>query len=214
MTDLDAYHQLEWEIVRNRDDPRRLVPKFDFDGLVVLDVGCGSGQTLMAEEFAGARERHGIDIDEGAIERGRRAFPLLALGNAPAERIPYPDRTFDFLLSRVALPYTEIPRALVEAHRVLKPGGRVWFALHPWRMERERIVEAARALRLKGLASRAPVLVNSLFQHVAGRPLPLPRFVTRETFQTSRGMHTMLARAGFRDIAVEREPTLIVVARR
>lgn len=214
MTGLDAYNQLEWDIVRAKNDPRRLVPPFDFAGLVVLDVGCGSGQTLMAEEIAAAKARHGIDIDAGAIERGRQAFPALNLSTAPAERIPYPDATFDLVFSRVALPYTHLPSALAEIHRVAKPGGRVWLALHPWRMERERLFEAARVMSVKSLASRAPILVNSMAQHLAGRPLPLPRFLTQETWQTARGMRLMLARSGFGDIVILRDPTLIATARR
>lgn len=214
MTEFDPYNQLEWEIVQNKDDPRRLVPPIESEGLVVLDIGCGSGQTLMAPELSRARERHGIDIDAMAIARGQAAFPGLALRVAPADTVPYPDCTFDLVYSRVALPYTRLPDALSEAYRVLKPRGRIWLALHPWRVEQERLIEAARRLRVKAVLSRVPVMANSVSQHIAGRPLPLPSFVTRETFQTSRGMRLMLAEAGFTAIEVRETPTLIAMAER
>lgn len=214
MSELDSYHRAELEIVRNKNDPRRHVPPFDCTGLTVLDIGCGSGQTLMADEVAVARERHGIDVDKDAVARGQATFPELVLSVGAAEAVPYPEKSFDLVLSRVALPYTHLPEALGEAYRVLKPGGRLWVTLHPWSLERQRLANAARQLRLRSLLSRAPVFVNSLVQHVAGRPLPLPAFVTRETFQTPRGMKLMLNRAGFGRIAITVRPTLMITAER
>lgn len=212
MIDLDPYHRKELAIVRDKSDPRRHVPPFDCTGLKVLDIGCGSGQTLTADELVVARERHGIDVDGDAVARGQAAFPELALSVAAAEAVPYPDRSFDLVISRVALPYANLPVAFAEAYRVLKPGGRLWITLHPWSMERKRLADAALGLRLRGLLSRAPVVANSLVQHVAGRPLPLPEFVTRETFQTPRGLRLMLQRTGFEGIDIAQRPTLMVIA--
>ncbi|HRK17882.1 MAG TPA: class I SAM-dependent methyltransferase [Hyphomicrobiaceae bacterium] len=204
----------EWAIVHNVSDPRRFVPPVRASDRVVLDVGCGSGQTLTAHEFRNVREKHGIDIDAGAIDRGRAAFPDLHLAVARAETLPYPSRTFDLVFSRLAWPYADIPAAAAEALRVLKPGGRLWVAMHVWGMEKERLVAALRDGQLRALFSRAPVLVNSIAQHISSRPLPLPKLVTRETFQTARGLRSILTRAGFTDITDTRTPTLIFSARR
>jgi ubiquinone/menaquinone biosynthesis C-methylase UbiE len=53
---------------------------------------------------------------------------------ASGEALPFRDQSFDFLFSRVALPYMNIPVALAEFRRVLKPGAGLWLSLHPLSM--------------------------------------------------------------------------------
>lgn len=210
---LDPYNALEWEIIRNRDDPRRLVPSLDVAGRSVLDIGCGSGQTLMAPEFSQAALRVGVDIDGDAVIRGRRAFGDVRFVVGRAEALPFPDATFDVVISRLALPYTDLPRAVAEARRVLVPSGRLWLALHSWRMERDRLAEALRERRVRALAGRGVVIAGSLVQHVTGRPWPMLARIARETFQTERGMRRMLADAGFGDIRIAVAHALVAEAR-
>ena len=214
MTTKLQYHLSELKVVRELRNPKRLVPAFACSGWSVLDVGCGIGQTLVAAELSYCRERHGIDIDAEAIEAGSRMFPELDLRVAPAERIPYPDDTFELTYSRVALPYSCVPKALTEIHRVTKPGGFIWLALHPWRMERLNLTEAIRGLRVRRLLDRFYVLAHSAALNYAGVSFARPWNRTYESFQTIRGARSLLTRAGFADVEITDADHFLAVGRK
>src|SRR5207245_7299416 len=64
-----------------------------------------------------------------------RAHPVLhpfpTRRSSDLELLPFREASFDFVFSRVALPYMHIPKAASEMGRVLKPGGGLWCLLHP-----------------------------------------------------------------------------------
>ncbi len=98
----------------------------DLDGLDAIELGCGTGYVSAWLARRGARPV-GIDNSPKQLETATRLqrehgldFPLL-LGNA--ERVPYPDASFDYAISEYgaalwADPYAWIP----EAARLLRPG--------------------------------------------------------------------------------------------
>jgi ubiquinone/menaquinone biosynthesis C-methylase UbiE len=197
-----AYHLAELQAVRDLNNPRRCVPGFDCSGWDVLDVGCGLGQTLVAPELLGARSRHGIDVDQQAVETGRSMFPELVLTTAAAEKIPYDDASFDLVFSRVALPYTNVPVALAEMSRVTKPGGRVWVALHSWRMQGKAALAACREFAVKRLIDHGYVATNSLLLAVAGRCVARPWSGTFESVQSAGGITRLMCKLALGEIAV------------
>ncbi|MBI2657730.1 class I SAM-dependent methyltransferase [Candidatus Woesearchaeota archaeon] len=98
-------------------------------GSVVLDMGCGYGNTLsdMLRKFD--IEAHGIDF-----KKYRGILPYLAqlfgqhkkikFTAGDFEQLPYRDGSFDFVFSYMAIPYTRDKlQAVREAHRVLRIGG-------------------------------------------------------------------------------------------
>jgi ubiquinone/menaquinone biosynthesis C-methylase UbiE len=92
----------------------------------VLDVGCGTGALLdeLSASFPRARLA-GIDPcpEMLAIARGRLP-PVIELKQGWAERIPYPDCTFDVVVSCNVLHYLREPLvALRDMLRVLRPEG-------------------------------------------------------------------------------------------
>ncbi|MFQ5775082.1 MAG: class I SAM-dependent methyltransferase [Kiloniellaceae bacterium] len=96
----------------------------------VLDVGSGPG--LLAYDMAAAvgpegRVR-GIDLSEDmlAMSRARCAeHPWAEFEPADAAKLPYPDGGFDAAVSTQVYEYVpDIPAALAELYRVLRPGGR------------------------------------------------------------------------------------------
>lgn len=194
-------HLKELEIVNTPDDPRRSVPPFSVAGLDVLDIGCGIGQTLTAAELQLARSLSGVDIIEDAIKYGTARFPNFRLVCAPAEAIPHPASSFDVVFSRVTLPYTDIPKALAEIRRVIRPGGKVWLVLHGVEIER---MLWARANSLKAYSHRLYVWTNSIVFNLVGCTFRRPLSKVTESMQTQRGIRKALERAGFTDVVVTR----------
>ena len=99
----------------------------------VLEIGAGTGRNL---PFFPA------DVELTLVEPGapmaRRLEKRLAdhaapveLVRAPAEELPFPDNSFDVVVSTLVLcSVDDQERALAEARRVLKPGGRLLFIEH------------------------------------------------------------------------------------
>ncbi|MCA1719010.1 MAG: class I SAM-dependent methyltransferase [Actinobacteria bacterium] len=97
----------------------------------VLEIGCGTGNlALLAKRLHPDAEVVGLDPDPKALARarrkaGRKALPV-RLDRGFAEDLPYPDASFDRVLSAFMFHHLgpdEKGEALREARRVLKPGG-------------------------------------------------------------------------------------------
>jgi len=208
-----AYHLRELEIVRTPGHPRRALPPGPFEGTVVLDVGCGIGQQLLAPELAACAERVGVDPDAEAIDYGRARFPELQLVVGRAERLPFDDGRFDLVFSRVALPYTDLRRSLAEIRRVARPGARVWLTLHPWRMERGEWLRVLRSRSARGAVDRCYVAANSLLLAATGRCVARPWSGLPESVQMPGPVSRMLRRLGFEDVRAGLTTHFIVEAR-
>ncbi|ACY16650.1 class I SAM-dependent methyltransferase [Haliangium ochraceum] len=92
-------------------------------GKRVLEVGCGTG--LLLERFADfADSALGIDLSGGMLAKARARG--LAVAQASATALPFPDAHFDVVCSFKVLPHvSEIRLALAEMARVTRPGGHV-----------------------------------------------------------------------------------------
>jgi SAM-dependent methyltransferase len=88
----------------------------------ILDVGCGSGEMLLALRAAGW-ECHGLEVDERAVAAARSAG-LGEVRQGDLTDDPYPPESFDAVRFWHSLEHVRSPRAqLVSALRVLKPAG-------------------------------------------------------------------------------------------
>lgn len=100
------------------------------EGERVLDIGCGPGLLAydMAESVGPEGHVCGIDISEDmlAISRKRCAEQSwVEFQTADATKLPYSNNSFDVAVSSQVYEYVaDIPAALAELTRVLRPGGR------------------------------------------------------------------------------------------
>jgi SAM-dependent methyltransferase len=94
----------------------------------VLDVGCGTGYLLrlLARQWPQASELAGIDPAPAMIAAAARAAGegRLRFSVGTAERLPYPDKFFDLVVSTTSFDHWSDQQAgLRECARVLAPGG-------------------------------------------------------------------------------------------
>ncbi|HKU76130.1 MAG TPA: class I SAM-dependent methyltransferase [Pyrinomonadaceae bacterium] len=102
--------------------------------LNVLEIGCGLGTDGAQFAKAGAIYT-GIDLTDAAVDLARRRFELFQLSGtfcvADAERLDFPDNTFDIVYSHGVLHHTPDTAAAVrEIRRVLRPGGKAVVMLY------------------------------------------------------------------------------------
>jgi demethylmenaquinone methyltransferase/2-methoxy-6-polyprenyl-1,4-benzoquinol methylase len=113
----------------------RLAPR---PGLALVDVAGGTGDVAarVLRRIDGQGRVVVCDVNAAMLRVGRDkaldagvpgalgAPPALAWVNGDAEALPFPDRGFDAYTIAFGLRnVTDIDKALVEAHRVLRPGG-------------------------------------------------------------------------------------------
>src|SRR5262249_34942263 len=95
----------------------------------VLDVGCGTGfPTIeLAQRLGPASHVTGIDSWPAALARARRKAKIWEVGNVTlvdgdAKQMPFPDRSFDLIVSNLGLNNFDDPvTAMVECRRVSRP---------------------------------------------------------------------------------------------
>jgi SAM-dependent methyltransferase len=103
-------------------------------GVRLLDVACGTGNSAIPAARAGAKVT-GVDIATNLLEqaRARAAAEQLEIRfeEGDAEELPYPDRSFDVVVSMFGAMFAPRPeRVAQEFLRVCKPGGLI--AMSNW----------------------------------------------------------------------------------
>ncbi len=183
-------------------------------GESLLEIGLGYGTVSQRLAEAGFLY-NGLDIAPGPVDIVRER--LRRIGDDDVERrviqgsalaIPHPDGAFDTVVSIGCLHHTgDLPRAVAEVHRVLKPGGRAMVMLYNRHSARQlTLTWRDRLGRLQGGhdARRAAYDTNE-----AGEGAPETVFVT------ARQVREELF-AGFSEVRVERhnfDPTRLASVR-
>lgn len=136
----------------------------------VLDVGCGTGYLGLGMAHAGrVDDLHLVDLSPGMLERACQNADALGVDatvtEATAYDLPHADGSADAIVTRGVLHHLhDVPAALAEWRRVVRPGGPVLVLSEPtpWA---DRVGGLAARTALAGLRAARPVAA------VLGRPL-------------------------------------------
>ncbi len=142
-------------------------------GQQLLDVCCGTGLVTAAAATRGLTAT-GVDFSPAMLAEARSVHPQLVFDEGDAEALPYPDRSFDAVVSNFGMHHVPRPeQATAEAARVLRPGGR--FAFTAWAVPTENIAWHLlfEAIRAHGdiQAAQAPPSGGNLGSEAAVRRL-------------------------------------------
>jgi demethylmenaquinone methyltransferase / 2-methoxy-6-polyprenyl-1,4-benzoquinol methylase len=97
-------------------------------GMQILDLAAGPGSSSEPLYKAGATV-FATDFSEGMLAQGRKARPYLNFSKADALNLPFEANRFDVVTISYGLRNTvTYEKALIEALRVTKPGGRIVIA--------------------------------------------------------------------------------------
>jgi SAM-dependent methyltransferase len=97
-------------------------------GSDVLECGCHDGTLTYVLTRFKPRSITGIDISRNAIEKARAERGHLAGYQVmDASALSFPDEVFDLVIGRAILHHLDFEQALIEIHRVLRPGGHAAF---------------------------------------------------------------------------------------
>lgn len=96
----------------------------------VLDVGCGTG--IVTGELARLGiDVSGVDLSPGMLDMARRQLPELTFEVGSMLALPHADDAFAGVVawySTIHVPDPDLPAALAELARVLRPGGHLLLA--------------------------------------------------------------------------------------
>ena len=96
--------------------------------MTVLELGCGTGY-FTSELVRSGAEIVAIDVSPDLLQlaRAQHSAPNVRYELQNAYAMTYPDASFDSVVGSSVLHHLEIQPALREIHRVLKPGGTIFF---------------------------------------------------------------------------------------
>ena len=197
-----SYLEDEW-LIFARDATRRQDALRAVAGIVVrrvLDIGCGGGQDLIPFAVAGSR---GVGVDlagdtiRWARDRFARTLPELPVtfATSAAEALPFVDGSFDVILCRVTIPYTDNRTALSEMARVLRPGGAILLRTHRPRYYITKMREGLRRRSPLFAVHALRVLLTGSIYRVTGRQ-PKGGWLLKETFLTTGMLRKELTALG------------------
>jgi ubiquinone/menaquinone biosynthesis C-methylase UbiE len=160
-------------------------------GTRVLDVATGAGYAAAAAAERGA-VAVGVDFSTTQLILARREYPAIEFREGDASALPFPDRSFDAVVSNFGMPHFPDPDAFLgEALRVLRSGGRTAFSV--WASPQESI----------GFG-----IIYGAVQAHGRMDVPLPPgpnfFLFSDPAQCERSLHA----AGFRLATVTKVPQI------
>ena len=168
----------------------------------VLDVACGTG-VVTREAVASVGDSGsvaGVDPMQGMLVVAERHAPAVEWKQGVAESLPFPDASFDAVVSQFGMMFfTDRKKAIEEMLRMLKPGGYLaiatWASLEESDAYREEVVLLDRvAGQAAGDAVRAPFVLGDtdkllrLFEEAGADSISLTTHIGTGRFPSIRIM--------------------------
>jgi ubiquinone/menaquinone biosynthesis C-methylase UbiE len=198
--------------IKRTDVERFAIPYWEFDqvaGQRLLDIGCGPGWLSVQYARGGARVT-AVDLTEKAValttEHLSHQGVQGTVQRANAEQLTFRDGEFDFVVSSGVLHHTpDVQRALSEAARVLRPGGRAKITLYRKGILHSPVVFPITMALMRGLGVRHPgadmsqtaTTLDDFIRQYDGADNPVG------VAKTNGDWANDLRRAGFRVVGVE-----------
>ena len=123
--DVDPVNELPWLPNRYGEylEYRIITNNLNLDGMKVLDVGAGLGFDCFRLLAAGAQVT-ALDYSPILFRQGRRNVPQARWVGGLSHVLPFANASFDLVYSNASLHHMrDIPQAVTEMLRVLRPGG-------------------------------------------------------------------------------------------
>ncbi|MCX5641635.1 MAG: methyltransferase domain-containing protein [Candidatus Omnitrophica bacterium] len=192
-----AYHLIEYNNQVEQNGIKPVLEQLNIGGdSLVLDFGCGGGQTLLAAFCFNPKILIGFAeflFRQKKIPRERYSFL-----NSEINAVALPERSFTHVICRLILYRVRVNQALAVLNRASKNGGRIYILAHSagYYLSRARII-----LRNPvWLGYFLFVFINGLFFAATGLQLTLKLGSRRlsEIFFTENSLRRALRRNGFK----------------
>ncbi|MBQ3053791.1 MAG: class I SAM-dependent methyltransferase [Clostridia bacterium] len=132
-----------WQFEKGADTIKFFLEKFTkeemFKDKNVLDFGCGAGGKSLYYASLGAKQVVGIDIVESYKEESEKLAQTLGLSHkfkfvlGSAIESGFEDNSFDTIIMNDFMEHINDPyKVLLEAKRIIKPGGRIYINFPPY----------------------------------------------------------------------------------
>ncbi len=130
---LDAFYRANYGIARSTIN-KNFLGKLKLAS--ILEVGCSTGNQLIALQKQGFKNLYGIEINPNAIQLAKKYSENIHIMPGSAFDIPFKDKHFDLVFTSGVLIHInpkDLPKALKEIHRVSKRyiWGFEYFSLRP-----------------------------------------------------------------------------------
>ncbi len=105
----------------------------------IADVGAGTGKLTECLVRLGGISGYAVEPNDAMREEGIKAFSeidLIRWSKGTAEETNLPDNCVDWVLMGSSFHWTDVPKAMAEFHRILKPGGFFTAIWNPRDIER------------------------------------------------------------------------------
>lgn len=120
----DNFAQLTTQVIESLLDAVNVA-----EGIRVLDVATGAGYAAAAAAERGA-DIIGVDFSGVQVAMAREENPKIMFREGDAEALPFDDESFDAVTINFGMLHFPRPeRAMAEANRVLRAGGRIGFTV-------------------------------------------------------------------------------------
>jgi len=161
-------------------------------GMKVLDIACGPGYVSKSISLREA-ESIGVDFSENMITLAKQLYPDLKFELGDAQQLAFPDEAFDRVVMNFGILHLSEPdKAIAEAFRVLKHGGKYGFT--SW----------------GGINESATVKVfESVVEKYADQNVPMPEAPVSDMFSDPILCKDYLKKAGFDVSNFQFQPLLV-----